>query len=149
MQISSILGRPRRVQPLLDGPRSHQYHQPRCPRQLRCDTISAAFQVRDQNWDLRCVPLRPTWLRQEIIDEIDPADFEKGQCPVQMAEFARPSVRIDEVELLRRCLSKELAAVPEMKRDSRVVPKIPPRDIRYLGVAIDRDEVRASIHTGK
>ena len=56
---------------------------------------------------------------------------------IQVAELARPRIRVDEIEWFRG-LPQELGAVDDVERHSGIGTKMAPGDSGHSGFAIDR-----------
>ena len=52
------------------------------------------FEILDQHRYFRSMPVRPIWLGQEIVNEIDPARTKQRERLLEMREFAWPRVRV-------------------------------------------------------
>ena len=65
--------------------RPDEHHQPLKPTRACGDEPSLILEPRNQRRDLCGVPIRPRWLRQQIIDEINASFFEERQRLLQDA----------------------------------------------------------------
>ena len=64
--------------------------------------------------------VRPVRLRQQIVDEVNAADRQKGQRVVEMRELARPRIGVDEIVMGLGRAAEKCGGVREMKRDARI-----------------------------
>jgi hypothetical protein len=45
-----------------------------------------------------CMPFRPVWLREQIVNEVDAAAVQKRECSIEVRELTRPGVSVNQVE---------------------------------------------------
>src|SRR5262245_2574580 len=125
---------------------SDNEHEPRCPSQLHCCELVAAFDLVDQRRHPRRVAFWPVYLRQQIIDHIHTTRTKERQRLVKVIELSRPRIRIDQVELSWLALSEKLRSVDEMKRDPAIATKMSLSHGSNAFIRVDGVETRRAIH---